>query len=624
MGGRGGDHQFAARIADALLSAEEDDGLEIAEEYDQPPNANFDTLDDVPYDVRTPKDLDNLLQTPLKGAVGVVLGGAAVLSDPSSAYWGKAMRLQTGEYLQLRVCPRGRMEVPLGDSEWRMIAVRRSGPGIVTDVSVAMVFLPRTCITGMERLSLTTARTTGCRGLHLLLPSLWQKHNATRDHNTPAAATDVDGFHCVLPCSVTISKGMRSKLVESTAVSVCPGPSYAVIAAHMAGVDEPDPLTRPIEWMTEGQHTKLLTSKTKKLLSAKGEARSAAYMSSALTVTELLSAEGIVSMLCNTYFEDVLPDMIHSPLGMVLLIVMATRMACYPQRFGLMPVGTPQDNYACAELACLVNSQWEPVVKKKNYRAIDVIIRSGIDNARAHAGKDVALGRCMNEQMQFWQRVGQRVVTKLFAQEPSGVNCDTFLGNADLVEDPISDAKYAYLSDAGLAQPLREAPINRVTMADNADVRATLLRMYDSVEYWLSTGLYARVRISNANVNVSKRPEGSSSSGSDEDGDDVIEKKLCLDAVESGASMLSVAMLHGASVMHQLGMRCHLVGEGCTSKCADCDAEVSPVQGMLFGCTFSACAHCGRRRCFACITKATNNGRTLQCKRCAPGTKKAN
>ena len=374
---------------------------------------------------------------------------------------------------------------------------------------------------------------------------------------------------------------------------------------------------------TETQHAKLVALKTKKLLSAKGEARAAAYVSSALTITELLSAEGIVSMLCNTYFEDALPDMIHSPLGMVLLIVMATRLACYPQRFGLMSVGTEQDNYACAELACLVNSQWGAVVKKKNYRAIDVIIRSGIDNARAHAGSDHALGRCMHEQMLFWQRVGQRVVTKLFAQEPSGVNSDTFLGHADLVEDPLSDAKYEYLRSAGLAQPLREAPINRVTIADNADCRATLLRMYDSIGYWLKTGLYAQVRISNANVNVSKKPAGASSSGSDDDSDDVIEKKLCLDAVESGASLLSVAMLHGASVMHQLGMRVHLVGDNCFAKCADCDESVNPLQGMLFGCTYAACAHCGRRRCFDCITKAIPDKRMAHCTRCSTSPKKA-
>lgn len=473
-----GQMNAADRAVNALLSEEEYDTLGYCDEPERGTNENFDTLDDVSKSVRTVADLDALICTPLKGVVGVTIGGPATLSDPGTAYWGKAMRRETGEYIQLRVCPRGCMDKPLGDSEWRMIAVRRSGPGIITDVTVAMVFLPRTCITGTERLSLATARTTGCRGLHILLPSLWNKHNATRDQSMAHAATDLDGFHCVLPSSITLSRGRQNKLTGHHPVSVCPGPSYAVMAAHMAGVDEPDPLTRPVEWMTEAQHSKLVASKTRKLLSSKGEQRAAAYMSSALTITELLSAEGIVSMLCNQFFEDVLPDMIHSPLGMVLLIVMSTRLACYPQRFGLTPMSTEQDNYACSELACLVNSQWSAVVRKKNYRAIDVIIRSGIDNARAHSCDDVALSRCMSEQMQFWQRVGQRIVTKLFAQEPSGVKCDTILGHADLVDDPISDAKYEFLRAAGLAQPLREAPINRVTIADNADSRATLLRTY--------------------------------------------------------------------------------------------------------------------------------------------------
>ena len=66
------------------------------------------------------------------------------------------------------------------------------------DVSVAMLFF-------REDVSLGPNDSVGHSTHHRLqgtaLVASWNKHHAKRDQDTPLAATDVDGFHCVLPAA---------------------------------------------------------------------------------------------------------------------------------------------------------------------------------------------------------------------------------------------------------------------------------------------------------------------------------------------------------------------------------------------------------------------------------------
>ena len=76
----------------------------------------YDTLDNFPPEsLKNIKTLDDVLLTPTKGAVGVIVGGQCALSDPSDGYWGRGLRLMTGEHIQIRQTPRGLVGKPVGE-----------------------------------------------------------------------------------------------------------------------------------------------------------------------------------------------------------------------------------------------------------------------------------------------------------------------------------------------------------------------------------------------------------------------------------------------------------------------------------------------------------------------------
>ena len=74
----------------------------------RPSSDFYDTLDDV--DDRHAVSLKQVYTAVFGGIeryAGVVISGSASLSDASSGYWGRAFSLESGEYIQIRVCPKG-------------------------------------------------------------------------------------------------------------------------------------------------------------------------------------------------------------------------------------------------------------------------------------------------------------------------------------------------------------------------------------------------------------------------------------------------------------------------------------------------------------------------------------
>eukprot|EP00966_Prymnesium_polylepis_P232457 5376187-Prymnesium_polylepis.1 len=110
-------------------------------------------------------------------------------------------------------------------------------------------------------------------------------------------------------------------------------------------------------------------------------------------------------------------------------------------------------------------SKWEPVVSN-GLRAIDVAIKSGRDNAYARSEHEKAMKPFIRENLEFWQRVGQRINTKI-SSDPhddrystaSKRRCETRFGKADLLWDPVTEAKYAFMAKKNLAAPVCEASV---------------------------------------------------------------------------------------------------------------------------------------------------------------------
>tara|TARA_B110001450_G_scaffold248924_1_gene265665 strand:- start:39 stop:2243 length:2205 start_codon:yes stop_codon:yes gene_type:complete len=648
----------------------------------------YDTLDNFPLEsLKDIKSLDEVLIGPLVGVVGVIIGGLCALSDPSDGYWGRGLRLLTGEHIQVRQTPRGLVGKPIGD-EARMIAVRITGHSQNTQVFAAIVFKTRKWNTDEQSTPMTTARTTGCRGVHLLLPALFNKHNAHRDTSIAHPDKDLDGFHSIRPSIANIITKSKSNSRHSTKdddiSAICPGYSYLVMAAHMAGLDQPHPMTRASQIVSREDHVHNVNNITRRICDHVGGTEKAGeFISSAMIIADLLGADGILGMMCNSFFEGILPDMIHAPVGMSLIIVMAMRIACYPERVGLKQDGTRQDIYAIREMCTLINSRWMPV-SSDGMLAIDAVIDSSLKNARERIKEDNGMAMYLDDHLTFWQRVGQRIVAKAVT-DPSGMvdeegrsgssDSDTPFGRAELLEDVLSDTKYKLLAKAGMAQPIYETVANNnIRLASKADIRTTLVRVHDSVETWLRTGMYGDMQLGGKNsdhvdqVDTIARPraskkitkqkkknktadlpsgicpcyadmiltgkdcdcikspvtnesdinEADDADDADDDGE-ILEEKLSLDAIENATGAASIAMLHGAFVVHQLGIKTYLVGDGCSNLCADCDNVVTPLQAVLLNSSVGECSKCNRRRCYDCADKAL--GKVFKpveagCKRC--------
>lgn len=606
---------------------------------EKPSSELYDTLDEL--EDTSASSIKQLYAAVFGGVTkyaGIVISGASKLSHSSIGYWGRAFALESGEYFQMRICPKGCIGRPLGEESTRVIAVRRSGLNNKTHTACAIIFLPRACPTIGAALS--CGKTTGCRGLHLLLPSIFSKHQVVREGDVGRATTDLCGFHSVRPYCFTISNKVKCEGKKvSTSTSVAPGLAYVTIAAQLAGTDIDEPLTRSHVDITDDKYRVQVGNMIAKISKSAGEVATSEGLASGLTILEVLSVEGVLSILSHAFFEGVIPDTMHAPGGLPLIIVMACRIAMASDSYGL-PSPTPVDAAANNELKMIFESRWKAVANGSF--AIDLAIKSGNDNTNARLAEMPAMKMHYADNLIFWQRLGQRIITKAFSdathdrRDVVRTRLQTRFGPAELLMDPLTDAKYAWLEKLQCMQPLAEAPVNKITFASLSEVRTQLIRMHELVESWLRTGFYGDMCISRPNVNVGVRHPTkcarygtencdciASDSSSSDDGDDVLDNRVCVDSLEQAATSISLALLHGGFAVHNFGINTFAAGDRITNTCADCDNRVDVLQGILFENAASKCALCDRPRCFKCATRSLSKPRQQHCLRCsnAPAAK---
>lgn len=301
---------------------------------------SYDTLDDIDTGgARTVQALYEMIATAVAGAVGVCIVGNSALCDPRDSYWGRAILIETGEYIQMRVCPRGSAARRLEDDASRFIATRRTSINSVPVVASVVLFLPRYVRFTEGSTPLTCGSTIGCRGVHVLLPSLFNKHASRRDPTAGYASFDPEGFHSVRPATICVSTRAKARSAHDEGCvytlaskrhrpgpagvtraphSVCasrasaasglrfsttPGYAYLTIAAQMFGVDLPDPLTRPSDTVSDYEHSRQVIAKQRRIVKAVGECTAATAIASSLTITDVLSVEGLCGLLCNQFFQ---------------------------------------------------------------------------------------------------------------------------------------------------------------------------------------------------------------------------------------------------------------------------------------------------------------------------------
>lgn len=568
-----------------------------------------------------------------KDSVGIIVSGAGEFTVNKEGYWGRSVRLETGDLIYLRNFPRGTIGKPLVPHQPRMLAFRRVSTSMEVSVGFAVLWLPIGHLDSITKeRDVGSSRTMGCRSVQVLLPSLFNKHDARREHQHGNCCFDQHGFETVRAATFTIQNPPR-KTPEGpmpSSVSVSPGFAYLVIAGEMAGVNVDNGVCRSTIPVSEQEHFGKTAAVQSNLARAMGEAKLYNHVSAAFTLLDLIGAEGMVSLPCNPLFEGALPDMMSGPMGMSFVVVMASRIACFAQHFGLAS-GTANDAHCNRELCTSFHSRWTAVTRA-GCRAIDCAIKAGYDSAIARTKQDASSPEAekqllvfLHDNMQLWQRVGQRLNTMLASEcraapRRHGNAClDTQWGNAEIFEDRLSDAKFSHWEKLNLGAAPSEMPIERIHMASRADQRMRFDIIQDQTEIWLREGMYNGIRIHKANVNVAKPSKtektgsgsgkdddeikSDSSSSSEDDVDQITDHELNLAAVESAAGASAVCFVNGSAIFHQFGMESFLIGKSAFSKCVDCDQEVGAMQSCVFGSKASVCFFCSGRRCFDCSAK---------------------
>jgi len=329
----------------------------------------------------------------------------------------------------------------------------------------------------------------------------------------------------VRPSSYSVHRLIRMPKSDQALRTITAGPgiSQFVIAGHLAGVEVKDKDHHASDPIAHGEWVKMIHDYSKQIQEAAGFEAGLASMHNSMTVTDMLTAEGMLGILGHSFCGGAMPDLMHSPGGFPLLIAFMSRLASYPGRYNLIE-GTPADQLANKELISLFEANWSPIhpskVGGRNIYAIDLVVRGAHSEARQEAMKQAQTEAPVNDNLTFWHRAGQRCNTAVY-----GPQLENFLpprcsfGRCDRMIDPLAEARNAVLQKQFSAADAVTGNNGRVTlfMASIQDKRNVLLMVLNSVEHWLRTGMYCGMQLNakgrqpslpNVDIHIKKHGQG--------------------------------------------------------------------------------------------------------------------
>ena len=463
---------------------------------------------------------------------GTMIMGTIDLSLPQGGTWGDHSLGFEGhsELWSLRSSPRGRIGKPLVPGEVRCIAIMIRQGLLAKHAAVTTIRL--WLLPGGEAYAKElqyTRSSYGALGTQMTGIHLFSHHGTkllTEKNYTPGR----DDYHAVLGsfCNVTINntdEEERRNGLEKKILHVVPSiDSTYVLAANLAGFDLSDEpaMRHGIEnfdhdqWLEKKVFLQSLFTKT---LAAQPQFNAinladltAKFIFGAETIAETVSYAGFLDFMSDEFNEGALPDDMHRPYGIPLLMAMAVRVACEPSRCGLME-GTPDDRYAANEMRLMLEAIQEPVLDKDADGDEDILF--AIDIALNHAvvelnreidieknkmknesklnPEDVsAIGRLMVETLSMLYRTGILICVELCGVMPryedgtTGVY--TEMGMAEALHDPLSHSRCESAHAVGLGATHTHAPPIRLHSVSTR--QTTFLRLFSSVERWFRTGTY--------------------------------------------------------------------------------------------------------------------------------------
>lgn len=602
-------------------------------------------LDDVPeFALSTLLQLYNVLIKPFERAYGIIIHGPIDLETSARAgHWGRRVQLPTGELLQLKFSPRNMLEE--AHDGIAMIAVKVSNAFGGVHVRTAILFPPEVDVPPHLDLLRRSRSVLGPRGLHMLLISFFKSHYPLdpRSNQVTSASWTTDPFGYASVRSTTFSitntipnKSRKTKNSASkaeypnfdhrTANSVAPGTSGMLTAAEISNCDMPDSARRAAEPINEKQWSKIIETAAEGVCRDDAEVGRGAIAAS-IAITELLSGEGIIGMLSNEFFKGALPDQLHNPLGNGLLICMAARIAMLPGIHGLKS-GSMMDEIANAEVRSLFEAQMQPLPFMNKMWALDVVINTAKINTKSIRN----FGWCddpktlVNDQLVYWQRVGQSIITSIYG---TGTSLDKPPSNRFGVPykftSALLSARDARAVELGVHQHNIREPA-RISLSSTATVRQQFVRLMLETEKYLRTGYFVDTQLAPKNDDASatsnmlanhlmiqnllmphiqqqlKQGEAFDAAAQLKMKDEIY-TSYCMSAISQASGEMTEALTAGPAVHFQHKIGAYLVSESQKYPCCDCGGAVHVLQGVLLNFAYGECTSCHSKRCLECSSK---------------------
>lgn len=628
----------------------------------------YGTLDDVPLALVTSlKQLERLTTARFEGYHGVLYYGTAALDWPQHGHWGRAVKLASGEELEMRVWPKDALEDPgCTDSthplDLAFLATRVKHASGAAEIKTAVVFRPGYSDLGteIEMVDVTNGmRIAACLGLHVLMAGLFKRHNPTLGQarmGTGMLAYDYGGYETLRSSTYSIFNGNRKDLAKTpdhvAASGASAGPSVFTIAYELLDMQLTDDVPRrAAEPITARKFKSSLAELRNELVDSAGKERAEEAMASAMAIVELMSAEGLIGLRANPFFDGALPDRIAGPHGPALGIALGMRLAINWADYDL-PKPSNADLYANDQLRMIWNTCGMRAlpIPEPNMWAIDLVLKAGLREAKEECdamrkengiAEDAELN-IIGDNKIFWARLGQSVITRTFGLGAAiSSQADSMDQRSDMeasgewqpspkhkhklpppwrFHDGTQRARDKWLAKNGIHFEGAYTPL--VNLAPPGARRTALIRLALDCENWLRTGLFKHGTLSPANdvahpdsgarvvaftkmlrkIRLEKIQAMSYTSGKAAEpvAAVVLDREINTAAFEHAISSAQILLVHGPVLHLSQQVGTYVIAPSQCSPCSECEQPVHVLSGFMFKNTYSECTACHSKRCLDC------------------------
>ena len=433
-----------------------------------------------------------------------------------------------GEVFYVRSSPLGRMGQPILENEVRKISVliKKSATERFARISLIKLWrLPsRKRMLAYSQYMGKEANQKRDRGTLTMGAMGLATHGINVFESRASTASDFaasNNCHTLLSAVASIVRESDGKIVK---IETAMTPQYAAAGSlagmHMNPGDTPDTRECMEQYTSSSwdESCTLLAGGFRRLLLRSefmrpvlAEDTGLKLIFSAEDVFEQLSFIGFLDICADPFYVDSLPTDMSQPCGLPLLLTIAVRIACFPERWGL-PSTLWDDAYAAKEAALFIESIIPSVLSLgrdgvaggDQQFTIDLVtqlgqkdisellngLRSGQLVKKHHNLDANRLAKSMRSTMVFLQCAGIAVCQDLFGVRPApSGGCDeacSRFGFAGQVTDPLSESREQSAHAAGLGTIVERWPTLRTSTRNRRQL--ALAKIFVEVDGWLRTG----------------------------------------------------------------------------------------------------------------------------------------